>query len=265
MVLHGDEAGNWHCHAMIVPIDERGHLNAQRFVNGSRALSRLQDDYARHMEPMNLARGLRGSTARHQDIRKFYSEINDKMIVADPHPGESAIEFRERILEDYQKAQAASLKREKDAMIKMRRGFDEEREQERDAMELELKSISHSVDKEIERYEKKVQELSSDIQSLELEKQRLQLELRHLLRDLDDRKSETKKKVAFYDHFRNSIEVLQETDPDLARQLLETMQKAEESVSREYEADIEVPETEHAPDIDDTLGLDEWDDLGSSR
>ena len=41
IVYHADEPGNVHCHAIIVPIDENGHLNASRFLDGSKKLSSL--------------------------------------------------------------------------------------------------------------------------------------------------------------------------------------------------------------------------------
>lgn len=50
MVYHGDEAGNVHCHALVIPVDERGHLNARRFINGSRAMSEHQTTYAKYMQ-----------------------------------------------------------------------------------------------------------------------------------------------------------------------------------------------------------------------
>lgn len=35
VVYHGDEAGNVHCHALIIPIDEKGALNAKGYIKWS--------------------------------------------------------------------------------------------------------------------------------------------------------------------------------------------------------------------------------------
>ena len=46
VAFHADETGNYHCHAFVVPIDEKGKLNACRFTDGSRALSDLQTSFS---------------------------------------------------------------------------------------------------------------------------------------------------------------------------------------------------------------------------
>ena len=60
----------------MVPIDERGRLNAKHFIDGGKVfdekrkewvekrgqkLRELQDDYAHAMEPLGLERGIKGS------------------------------------------------------------------------------------------------------------------------------------------------------------------------------------------------------------
>jgi hypothetical protein len=64
MQYHGDESTP-HIHAVVVPIDERGRLNARRFTGGSRMMSDLQTSYAKEMSVFGLERGLEGSSARH--------------------------------------------------------------------------------------------------------------------------------------------------------------------------------------------------------
>ena len=42
VVYHADEPGNVHCHAIVVPVDEKGNLNASRFLDGRRVISQMQ-------------------------------------------------------------------------------------------------------------------------------------------------------------------------------------------------------------------------------
>lgn len=111
VTYHADEPGNVHLHAIVIPIDENGHLNASRFTNGSRVMSEMQSSYARDMEEFGLERGLRGSKAKHKDIRKFYAELNRSIkSVPEPKRGESAYEYKMRVLENLETTYAAALR-----------------------------------------------------------------------------------------------------------------------------------------------------------
>ena len=85
-----DEVGSPHIHAFVVPIDERGRLNAKRFTDGSRAMSALQSSYADSVKETGLKRGVSGSSARHQDIRMMYANMNNAMVLPDIKKGETA-------------------------------------------------------------------------------------------------------------------------------------------------------------------------------
>lgn len=53
----------------------RVRLNASRWFDGAAKLSALQDAYAAAMAPLGLERGIKGSRARHEDIRRRYSTL----------------------------------------------------------------------------------------------------------------------------------------------------------------------------------------------
>lgn len=77
MMFHADEFGNVHIHSLVIPIDERGALNASRYINGRKRLVELQNSYGKIMKDnFNLQRGLHGSKAKHQDIKRFYTTLN---------------------------------------------------------------------------------------------------------------------------------------------------------------------------------------------
>lgn len=83
--VHMDETTP-HIHALIVAkfYDEKRDryvLSSNRYFDGIDKLKNLQDDYADHMtkEFNNLKRGIRGSKAKHMDIKQYYSIINSKL------------------------------------------------------------------------------------------------------------------------------------------------------------------------------------------
>jgi len=81
-VLHRDEITP-HIQAVVVPIDERDHLNAKNWTGGREKLGALQDSYARAMEPLGLERGVKGSVADHQTVKEFYAKIEEPTLAPD--------------------------------------------------------------------------------------------------------------------------------------------------------------------------------------
>ncbi len=73
-VLHKDEQTP-HIQALVVPIDERGRLNAHAYTGGRALLARMQDSYAAAVRALGLERGVKGSVAEHQTVRAFYAKI----------------------------------------------------------------------------------------------------------------------------------------------------------------------------------------------
>ena len=73
-VLHKDEQTP-HVQALVVPIDERGRLNAHAYTAGRAMLARMQDSYAAAVRDLGLERGVKGSVADHQTVREFYAKI----------------------------------------------------------------------------------------------------------------------------------------------------------------------------------------------
>ena len=73
--LHGDERTP-HLTGFIVPLDpENGHLNARRWVGGARRCAQQQTDYAASVEALGLSRGVEGSTAEHESVKRHYGQI----------------------------------------------------------------------------------------------------------------------------------------------------------------------------------------------
>lgn len=73
--FHRDESTP-HIHAVIVPLNEKGHLNARDYVGNREKLAALQDSYADAMKPLGLSRGIRGSKVQHEKIKDYYKSVS---------------------------------------------------------------------------------------------------------------------------------------------------------------------------------------------
>ena len=72
--IHRDETTP-HLIVYVVPIDEKGGLNAKKWLGGRSKLSQTQTEFANHVKELGLERGLENSKARHKTIKEFYAEI----------------------------------------------------------------------------------------------------------------------------------------------------------------------------------------------
>lgn len=74
--LHGDETTP-HLTGYIVPLDpETGALNCRRWLGERQQLRDQQTAYAASVEHLGLQRGVRGSTATHEAVKRVYGAIN---------------------------------------------------------------------------------------------------------------------------------------------------------------------------------------------
>lgn len=73
--IHRDEQTP-HLYAYVVPIDEKEKLNCRAFLGGSKMLNEMQTDFAEKVGMRHgLERGIEGSKAKHQSIKKHYAAI----------------------------------------------------------------------------------------------------------------------------------------------------------------------------------------------
>ena len=78
--IHRDETTP-HLVAYVVPIDEKGNLNARHFLGGRNKLSQIQTDFAEHVKGLGLKRGLRDQRQSIK-IKDYYAEIQKPLPVA---------------------------------------------------------------------------------------------------------------------------------------------------------------------------------------
>jgi hypothetical protein len=72
--IHRDETTP-HLIVYVTPIDEKGGLNAKKWLGGRAKLSQTQTEFANKVKHLGLERGLENSKARHKTIKEFYAEI----------------------------------------------------------------------------------------------------------------------------------------------------------------------------------------------
>ena len=109
-VIHRDETTP-HMQALVIPLDERGKLNARELVGGKAKLSQMQTEFAREVgQPFGFERGQERSRATHQTIKEYYGRANTPVEVDFSLPerrrgavmglgGESEGEWRQRASE----------------------------------------------------------------------------------------------------------------------------------------------------------------------
>ena len=63
----------------MVPIDQKGKLNARSFLGGRATLSKMQTEFHSKVKDLGLDRGLEGSKAEHKTIKEFYAELQEPL------------------------------------------------------------------------------------------------------------------------------------------------------------------------------------------
>lgn len=75
-VLHLDEQTP-HLHVVVVPIDQTGKLNCRSYLGGAEKMRAMQSEFAAKMAPLGLQRGVEGSQAEHQAVKRFYGVVKE--------------------------------------------------------------------------------------------------------------------------------------------------------------------------------------------
>ena len=234
-VFHGDETGNVHIHAFVVPVDERGHLNAKRFTGGTRTMQDLQSSYADSVKNLGIQRGIAGSSARHQDIRRMYATLNNAMNIPEVLPGETADQYRNRIMDNAKTMFASQVRSITTQQTRRTHAADLYIQQQRQSLNDEAERIRSSLASDVQTLQKRKKELESEVDTLnenldeyrkivgELAAQ--MYEIRSALDDEEDRNE----RAAQYDRLQKGLEVTSIRDSERAA---EFRVKLEEVISQ---------------------------------
>ncbi len=164
MVYHADEAGSTHCHAIVVPVDDKGKINLSHYLDKRQDYVQMQTSYGRLMKKRHgLERGVTGSKAKHKDIARFYTELNNAVYGIDPpvmKKGETIDEYQKRVAETMKNVRAASLReiKERDTTISQIRA------EYKNDVEKDMEIIS--LQKELRRERKKMEGLEHEFGSI---------------------------------------------------------------------------------------------------
>jgi len=72
--VHRDETSP-HLVAYVVPLDDKGKLNAKRWFGNKAQLSAMQTSFAKAVKHHGLERGVEGSRATHTRVKQYYADL----------------------------------------------------------------------------------------------------------------------------------------------------------------------------------------------
>ena len=179
--------------------------------------------------------------ASHQDIRKFYTKLNQTMDVPQPEPGESAETFRERILSLIQEERAASLRDLLNKETKMRQELDAQNERAKKAAmslvsaqkaqfkdeEIQLTRRSKELSEQVGTLEKKFMETDRLCEEKREEYIKLEQESSKALKDLH--KVKDVKQIIEESEYRNKVmDYIRQEMPDFADKMDQEFEAAKQ-------------------------------------
>lgn len=218
VVYHGDEAGNVHCHAIVIPVNSQNKLCASSYLDGSRALSDMQTSYAKDMEEFGLERGLERGQMKHKDIKKFYADLNRSITVPLPEPQETSMEYHDRVMQQIQELQASLKRKRMKEEAEMRRRIAEEKLLAKKAIENEMRSKKIELERELKG-------TATVLWNTKKELQGLQTQLQDLCKKYGISMEELEEKIQFADAFSSKYKQLQYADPETYQTLQEIITK----------------------------------------
>ncbi len=197
VVVHMDESTP-HIHAFVVPIDDKGRLNAKFYTGDRIKLQNLQTEYSRYMSGFSLERGQEKSVTHHQDVTRYYNNLKKAVDarLPDVRERETAEEYKQRADEAYRVRESHFL----DYTNKTNKKIDD----------LKAKLlVEKSREKDAERTLAKVEQYIGEINNENL------AEIRKLIvqkRQFDELKKENPEKAAALEkEYRQIVEEKQES------------------------------------------------------
>ena len=213
-VCHLDESTP-HIHAMVIPVDDKGHLNGHHWTGGPQKLREMQDSYGEAMSPLGLKRGLKGRALDHKEISKFYRDLTEaREAVPTPRPFEKATKYRERVLDQLKDERIAEFG---DRTRTITRQLQEEREKD-------LKEQKRLKEK-TEFLKKDKAEKEEELKKIQNEKKELENAFNNLKYAKDKMKTETTivaaelKKYENQKHLYEQISNIKKNSPEQYHQI----------------------------------------------
>ncbi len=164
-ICHLDEK-TAHIHFIVVPVDEKGRLNSQRWIGGTDKMCQLRESYDNAMEHLGLERGVERSRASKGDLPHIYKLIQQCAVLPEREANETLEDFTERTLEYLRAESAKETLRIKEAESESLRAISIAAEEQRKEIELELVRARKTLPKDVSRLEEQKQYLTDELAEL---------------------------------------------------------------------------------------------------
>lgn len=137
--LHMDESTP-HIHAIIMPIDEKGHLNAKNFTGGAKKMHLMRNSYDKAMKKFGLEAGQLYTKATYSETSEFYARVQKASRITAPRrkKDEPEEEYLNRLDEWIKDNSMNIIKNDLESRGKVRNAYGKYREtysEYKDAME----------------------------------------------------------------------------------------------------------------------------------
>lgn len=197
-VVHMDE-GFPHLHVVLIPIDEKGALNAKAYTGGYGKCTNMQTSYAQAVKQHGLYRGLQASRAVHTNRRKYYEAINKAVSEAENEkyqirPGETVEHYQKRVQKEMETKNLKLV----NAELNHKRKIEELKTTQRNTL-IETRKEMHEVERERDLYKRKIEKVEKKHGSISevLKKAQVTDNLQYAFDNFPDEnlRNDTKKKV----------------------------------------------------------------------
>lgn len=246
-----------HIHAMVVPIDERGHLCASSYTDGARTMSELQTSYAESMREFGLERGVEKSSATHQEIRHYHGRINKAVEnIKQPRPGQSAQEYYKETKEDIKNAYLAAINRTDVYARQARQEFDRSYNRQMEEIDLYHDQQVRDIEEREEELELKLNEGGQRLAHIEKTSKKVKAETDHLQEESERLKSEISDLSFTREQIAEGIEYRRK----LKKGIRESCHSEDEYMQKMSELDMYVKAGEEAEKRDREMEEAYWGD-----
>ena len=121
------------------------------------------------MAQFGLKRGIEGSSAKHEDIRRYYADLNKAIYdIPDPYENETAHEYKKRAIEELGTARAANLKEINTTRRKNQQSMDQYHQEFRIQLSSERKVFRDEIENERQEFKDEI-ELERKVVNMEIE------------------------------------------------------------------------------------------------
>ena len=250
-ILHNDERTP-HIHFIVVPIDEDGKLNSQRWIKGREKFTKLRESYDKAMESLGLNRSISRSRASKVDLPHLYKMLQDNKDLPEMRENESIHDYNDRVTEYFRERNASELLKIKEAEDESLRNISKSFEDQRKELELEFERKRSSIPKDIKRMEFHKNALNNELANI-TEDINMQNELLRQTREQLQKQEDIKRDAEKYKRLKEIREYYR-SDPvanEMFENVIELINGYDDTLQRELERLDELEEIDNNFEYDE--------------